>query len=231
MVDESSGRAFLPPPLLLTDLHDRLLDAYGPQRWWPAETRLEIIVGAVLTQNTAWANVERALENLRQAKALSLSRLLELPHEALAELLRPAGYFNVKARRLVNLLNAVPRRGGLRAMDGMETSELRARLLAVNGVGPETADDILLYAFGRPVFVIDAYTRRLFTRLGLASGNEPYDALRLGVERALPGAVGWYQEFHALVVAHAKQRCGPTPDCRGCPIHEACCYQGTVTGR
>jgi endonuclease-3 related protein len=230
MADDASRQAFRPPRWLLTDLHDRLLDVYGPQRWWPAETRLEIIVGAVLTQNTAWANVERALDNLRQARALSLSRLLALPHEALAELLHPAGYFNVKARRLVNLLNAVPRRGGLRAMDGMETAALRQRLLAVNGIGPETADDILLYAFGRPVFVIDAYTRRLFARLGLARGNEAYDDLRRGVEGALPGAVGWYQEFHALVVAHAKQRCRPTPDCPACPIRKVCGFQGALRG-
>ena len=230
MADESSAQAFLPPRWLLTDLHDRLLDAYGPQRWWPADTRLEIIVGAVLTQNTAWGNVERALNNIRREKALSLSRLLQLPHEALAGLLRPAGYFNVKARRLINLLTAVRRCGGLRAMDAMETVELRARLLAVNGVGPETADDILLYAFERPVFVIDAYTRRLFARLGLASGDEAYDELRIGVETALPGEVGWYQEFHALVVAHGKQRCRPKPACPGCPILAACGFQGAVSG-
>jgi endonuclease-3 related protein len=108
--------------------------------------------------------------------------------------------------------------------------ELRARLLAVNGVGPETADDILLYAFERPVFVIDAYTRRLFARLGLASGDEAYDELRIGVETALPGEVGWYQEFHALVVAHGKQRCRPKPACPGCPILAACGFQGAVSG-
>lgn len=201
-----------------------LSDSYGPQQWWPADSRLEVIVGAVLTQNTAWTNVERAIGNLRQAVVLNLESMLALEQEVLAAHLRPAGYFNLKARRLINLLTTIRELGGVDGLASIPTGTLRNRLLAVNGVGPETADDILLYAYHRPLFVIDAYTRRIFARLGLARGDEDYDRLRLAVESAVPGNTDWYQEFHALLVVHGKERCRPSPRCDGCPLVDLCSF-------
>lgn len=206
----------------LNEVSDKLCAAYGPQYWWPAENRFEIIVGAVLTQNTVWINVERAIDNLKQAGVLKLDAMLALEQQELAERLRPAGYFNLKARRLTNLLSAVRELGGVDGLARIPTLELRSRLLAVNGVGPETADDILLYAYHRPVFVVDAYTRRIFSRVGLALGDEAYDTLRLTVESAMPENTSWYQEFHALIVVHGKERCRPRPGCHDCPLAGVC---------
>ena len=153
-------------PLDLQQVHDRLLEAYGPQHWWPAEDAFEVMVGAILTQNTAWTNVEKAITALRGAGMLDADALLACEHETLAAHLRPVGYFNVKTRRLKNFCHWFSQQGGEPGLSGWQTGELRGALLSVNGVGPETADDMLLYAFERPVFVIDAYTRRLFGRLG-----------------------------------------------------------------
>lgn len=203
-------------------LHDRLLEIYGPQEWWPGDTRLEILVGAVLTQNTAWSNVERAIANLKAAGVLDWQRLLALPTKELSTLIRPAGYFNLKAARLRNLLRAIAHGGGERTMARRATAELRASLLAVNGIGPETADDILLYAFERPVFVVDAYTRRIFERLGWARGAESYEELRRGVERAVGDDARLLKELHALIVAHAKAVCRKAPQCEPCVLRRAC---------
>ena len=211
-------RGFSPSIERIRALHDTLLRAYGPQGWWPGDTRLEIMTGAVLTQNTAWTNVERAIANLKAAGALDLQRLRRLPGDELAGLIRPAGYFNVKARRLRHLFDAVFEAGGVDAMAQKGTRQLRELLLRVHGIGPETADDILLYAFGRPVFVIDAYTRRLFRRLGWATGDETYDVLRDGVERAVRGDAAVLKELHALIVVHAKKACRAKPCCDGCVL-------------
>lgn len=215
----------------------RLHEHYGPQHWWPGETPFEIMVGAVLTQNTAWANVERAIANLRRARALEPERILRVPPRALAAWIRPAGYFNVKARRLRNFCRWYLERGGYQALKKEDTATLRHDLLSVNGVGPETADDILLYAFERPVFVIDAYTRRIFSRLGLAEDGEGYEHLRrrfeAGLEKelrrppaALDGAcrdrVRLFNEYHALIVAHGKTVCRVRPNCPGCCLSRAC---------
>ena len=144
-----------------------MFDCYGPQYWWPADSAFEVMTGAILTQNTAWTNVEQAIGNLKKHKKLSARSILGLKHEQLADLIRPSGYFNIKARRLKNYCNWYQESGEFTELNTRDTQVLRNALLKVNGVGPETADDILLYAFERPVFVIDAYTRRLFSRLGL----------------------------------------------------------------
>ena len=200
----------------LRNVYQSLLDAYGPQDWWPAKTPFEVMVGAVLTQNTAWTNVERAIANLRRARCLTARAIVNCPVEALAEHLRPSGYFNLKAKRLRSFCTWYLERGGYRRLRGLDTEDLRAELLAVNGVGPETADDILLYAFERPVFVIDAYTRRLLARLKLIEGDEDYETLRAMVEQALEPDVVVFNEFHALIVQHAKQSCRKKPVCDGC---------------
>jgi endonuclease-3 related protein len=199
-----------------------LLSAHGPQAWWPADGPFEVMVGAVLTQNTAWVNVERAIENLKRAQALSATAIVGLPEPRLAELLRPSGYFNVKARRLRAFCAWYLAAGGLERLGRLQTARLRRALLAVPGVGPETADDILLYAFGRPVFVVDAYTRRLFGRLGLVDPDLPYDDVRRAFEAALGRRPALYNEYHALIVRHAKDVCRPRPLCAACCLSGRC---------
>ncbi|HHH39839.1 MAG TPA: endonuclease [Sedimenticola sp.] len=211
-------------PARVRRVYERLLGAYGPQAWWPGESRFEIMVGAVLTQNTAWVNVERAIGNLRQAGVLSLGGILALPRPRLAALIRPAGYYNVKAARLGNLCRFIDQQGGEAALEAMPTERLRPALLAVNGVGPETADDILLYAFERPVFVIDSYTRRIFSRLGMIAGDEPYEVLRLGFQAALGPETALYNEYHGLIVSHAKRACAKRPACGDCCLGGDCGY-------
>ena len=210
----------------LRQLYRRLFDRYGPQGWWPAETPFEVMVGAVLTQNAAWSNVERAIANLKAVDLLDPEAILALDPQRLAELIRPSGYFNVKARRLAALCRWFVERGGLGPLGVMETGPLREALLSVKGVGPETADDILLYAFHRPVFVVDAYTRRLFSRVGHDVGDHPYDILRLWIEARVPREVKVYNEYHALIVRHAKEHCRKRPLCEGCPLEKACRFAG-----
>ena len=202
-------------------VYQRLIGAYGDQSWWPADSSFEVMVGAVLTQNTAWTNVEKAISNLKHADSLTLEGLLALPDEALAELIRPSGYFNIKAKRLKNLCLWLAENGGERKLAAVDTGALRLSLLQVNGVGPETADDILLYAFARPVFVIDTYTRRLFTKLCLIQGTEPYEDLRQIFEAELEADVSLFNQYHALVVRHAREKCQQTADCRHCDVERA----------
>ncbi len=206
----------------LRGLFVHLAADYGHQHWWPADTRFEILIGAILTQNTAWTNVERALANLRARRWLGAKAILQAPRPQLAAALRPSGYYNLKAQRLRALCAWFVDAGGFRALDRWDTARLRQGLLGVHGVGPETADDILLYAFDRPVFVIDAYTRRLFARLGLLQGHPGYEALRAACERVLPPDVPAYQQAHALIVEHAKRRCRPRPLCASCVLRRRC---------
>jgi endonuclease-3 related protein len=181
------------------------------------------MLGAILTQNTAWTNVERALERLVQRCPLDAGSLLALPEAELADAIRPAGYFNVKARRLRAFCAAFVEAGGHDALAALDTPALRQALLAVNGIGPETADDMLLYAFERPVFVVDAYTRRLFTRLGLLAGDEGYETIRTRFEQALGPDVPLFNEYHALIVRHAKDLCrARAPRCAGCCLADGC---------
>jgi endonuclease-3 related protein len=220
----SPGEGFDPPPGELLSLYRRLRRRYGEQPWWPAETPFEVAVGAVLTQNAAWSNVERAITRLRERDWLSLEAILAADEAELAEAIRPSGYFNIKARRLHNLCRFLDRAGGLPALADVATHRLRHDLLGVNGIGPETADDILLYALERPVFVIDTYTRRLLQRLGLARGDEPYDVLREGFERALGPDVAVFQQYHALIVMHAKASCRKRPLCTECLLERVCAH-------
>ncbi len=204
----------------------RLHQAYGPQDWWPGDTPFEIMVGAVLTQNTAWRNVERAIANLIKYHALSPEAILAVRPERLANWLKPSGYFNVKAGRLRNFCRWYLTQGGLEALGALPLPVLREGLLSVNGIGPETADDIILYAFERPVFVIDAYTRRVFARLVLLDAAMAYESMRAAFEDAFasgPQRVQVFNEYHALIVVHAKNVCrSRRPLCQGCCLRTRC---------
>jgi endonuclease-3 related protein len=204
------------------EVYRKLFNHYGPQHWWPAETPFEVMVGAVLTQNTAWSNVERAIENLKQNHCLAPESILDTEIINLAEWLRPSGYFNIKAKRLRNFCQWYVNEGQFSVLSHWNTEKLRKGLLSVNGVGPETADDILLYAFERPIFVIDAYTRRIFSRLGFGFADEGYEHLRLKFENNLPAETKIFNEYHALIVVHAKEACKKTPNCSSCCLLECC---------
>lgn len=211
-------------------LYRGLLAGYGPQGWWPARTPFEVIVGAILTQNTSWRNVERAIASLRAARALAPGPMLELPEVRLAALIRPAGYYRVKARRLRNLLGHLARRhgGSVARMLRTPSRPLREELLAVSGIGPETADSILLYAAGRPVFVVDAYTRRVLSRHGLCRPDERYDRVQAVFTGALPPDAALFNEYHALLVRLGKEHCRPrAPRCADCPIGAGPAGRGT----
>jgi endonuclease-3 related protein len=208
---------------MLTDVYRRLFDAFGPQHWWPGDTRFEMMVGAMLTQNTSWRNVSRAISNLRQADLLDPHALHGVPLAELEELIRPAGYFRVKARRLRSLLDFLVERydGSLDAMFQTSLPELRRELLAVHGVGPETADSILLYAGGLPSFVVDTYTQRVLARHGWIGFDTDYHQVQDYVEGELPQDVAMYNEFHALLVRLGKDYCHKSnPRCAECPLRE-----------
>lgn len=204
------------------EVYRRLFSAYGPQHWWPGEAPFEIMVGAILTQNTAWSNVERAIANLRAAELLDPAAIVAVDLPTLATCLRPSGYFNVKADRLRAFCDWFLTQGGLDGLSAMETQQLRRALLSVKGVGAETADDILLYAFERPVFVVDAYTRRIFSRLGLVPDDIGYEPLRASFEQALVADVAQFNEYHALIVRHGKDFCRPKPRCDDCCLSANC---------
>lgn len=217
----------------VVELYQRLLAAYGPQGWWPGgDDPLEVVVGAILTQNTAWANVERALARLRDAEALSLRALRALPLEALARLILPSGTYAVKAVRLKAFVSLVDEAAGgdLAALLDLPADDLRDRLLATHGIGPETADAILLYAASRPAFVVDAYTRRIADRVGLVPSTPTYDGYSRLFSEALPPDPELLGEYHALLVEHAKRRCTKrAPRCGGCPLADVCASSGAET--
>lgn len=193
---------------------------FGPAGWWPAETPFEIAVGAILTQNAAWTNVEKAIANLKRERLLSPKKILAASGETLETALRPSGYFRIKAQRLRNFCAYLSENHGasLRRMARKPLDPLRGELLGVNGIGPETADDILLYACGKPVFVADAYTRRIFSRHGLVPPDIGYEALRAFFEDHLPADIELFQEYHALIVCTGKDFCRPSPRCEKCPL-------------
>ncbi|MFA5109877.1 MAG: endonuclease III domain-containing protein [Desulfobaccales bacterium] len=206
---------------LLIELYDKTWQALGPQGWWPGETPFEVAVGAILTQNTNWGNVAKAIAVLKDRDLLEPRALGDLPEAELAELIRPAGYYNVKARRLKNFLDFLANRydNSLAKMAGDEAERLRPALLGVKGIGPETADSILLYALHKPTFVVDAYTFRILSRHQLIGEACSYEELRgLFMER-LPSEVPLYQEYHALLVRLGKDWCRPKPRCDTCPLH------------
>lgn len=197
-----------------------MLHALGPQGWWPGRTRFEVIVGAILTQNTAWTNVARAIANLRQARVLTPKALVALPAPKLARLVQPSGYYRTKAARVKRFLRFLRARYALNLsrMFAERPSKLREELLAVSGIGPETADSILLYAGGVPVFVVDAYTRRILGRHGLIRADATYDAVQALFMENLPPDPALYNEYHALLVAVGKDFCRPLPRCARCPL-------------
>jgi endonuclease-3 related protein len=211
-------------------VYDRLLTALGPQQWWPGESPFEVMVGAVLVQNTSWKNVERAIGNLREAGLLEPQALFALPTAELEQLIQPAGYFRVKAKRLRNLLRYVVERydGSLDAMREVDAVQLRAELLAVNGIGPETADSILLYALDKPVMVVDAYTHRIWARHGWVDYDVDYHMLQEEVTAALPDEAPLFNELHALIVNVGHHWCKRVPKCEECPLRELLPAGGVV---
>ncbi len=195
-------------------------ERFGHQGWWPGETPLEVCVGAILTQNTNWSNVARAIANLRAADCMSVSALRALAHDRLAELIRPAGYFNVKAKRLKNFITHVHADWGddVEAFFDRPVAALREELLTINGVGRETADSMILYAAGKPTFVVDAYTGRILLRHGLIDPEYDYEMIKELLEDNLPADVELYNDFHAQFVAVGKNYCKPAARCAGCPL-------------
>lgn len=199
-----------------------MLERWGPQHWWPGETPLEVAVGAVLTQNTNWRNVEKAIANLKKNRALSVRALARTPAGRLAAWIRPAGYFNVKAKRLQAFIETVRKNSGytLQKMGRLKTGALREILLGTHGIGPETADSILLYAFQRPVFVVDAYTRRMLERHHWIADHATYDEVAALFTTSLPRKSRLFNEYHALIVKLGKEHCRKKALCRGCPLEK-----------
>jgi endonuclease-3 related protein len=207
----------------LDRIYKKLYRSLGRQYWWPAKTKLEVVVGAVLTQNTSWSNVERAISNLAKNNTLSFNKLYNLKIKKLARLIKPAGYFNIKARRLKNLLQFMNKnyQGSLRKMRREDTYKLREELLSVNGIGQETADSILLYALDKPIFVVDAYTKRIFSHLNIVAPDAPYEQIQKLFMDNLSADSGLFNEYHALLVRLGKDYCKKQrPLCQKCPIRD-----------
>ena len=214
-------------------MYRRLRRHFGHAGWWPGETPFEVCVGAILTQNTSWANVEKALDVLRRGRRLSYEGLRSLPPSRIAPLIRSSGYYNVKARRVKAFVDFLGREYGGRAerMAGEDPWALRGRLLTVRGIGRETADSIVLYAAGLPLFVVDAYTRRVFGRLGLLRGDEAYDDVQGLFMKRLPPDVALYNDYHAQIVTLGRDVCRPRPRCGACPLDGTCTRRGVDTAR
>ncbi len=209
----------------LLEIHDDLLARFGPQHWWPGDTPFEVVIGAILTQSTSWRNVERAIANLKKQGILNPEGLHRIDEKELALLIKSAGYYNAKARKLKEFMNHLYQNydGDLDRMFSRPTDELRQELLSIWGIGPETADSIRLYAAGKPVFVADAYTKRIYSRLGLVDEGIDYDGLKDYSEKNLPRDAVIFNEFHALLVKLGKEHCRKTkPVCCGCQLEKRC---------
>ncbi len=218
---------------MLFQYYSALLGRFGPQRWWPARTRLEVILGAILTQNTAWHNATLALRNLRQSGLLSWHGLRRASLARLESCVRPAGFYRQKARTIGNFVDWLTRRhsGSLHRLLSLPPEELRRELLDLKGLGPETADAILLYAAKRPFFVADAYTRRVLSRHGFVSPAAGYSEAQEFLHAHLPRDASLFNELHALLVEVGKKHCGPkSPKCAGCPLKEFLTHNGTAQG-
>jgi endonuclease-3 related protein len=204
----------------LLAVYKTLQKTYGPQGWWPADTPFETIVGAILTQNTAWANVEKAISNLKMAGVLSAEKMRRIDLKKLARLIRPAGYYNIKAKRLKNFISFFYSKynGSIGNLSSENPEKLRKALLSVNGIGPETCDSIMLYALGKRIFVIDAYTKRIFSRHSFFKASADYHAIQKYFMDNLPKNIKLYNEYHALVVRLAKDFCRTKPACDKCPL-------------
>jgi endonuclease III related protein len=208
---------------VLQEVYQRLLDAFGPQNWWPGDTHFEMMVGAILVQNTNWQNVKRAINNLREADLLDPHALNDVPDEELEELIRPAGYYRIKARRLRSLIRFFVERygGSIEAMFRTPLDQLRRELLGVHGVGPETADSILLYAGSLPTFVVDAYTHRILSRHAWIDLESDYHQIQEYFHDHLPADAAMFNEYHALLVNLGKHYCKKSkPLCKTCPLKE-----------
>ena len=205
---------------VLTGIYDRLFESFGKQYWWPGDSKFEVIIGAILTQNTNWTNVEKAIKNLKAAKVFTPRKLYEIKQEELAELIKPSGYFNVKAKRLKHFIEwlFVNYNGSLAKLFKLDYTELREQLLSVNGIGRETADSIILYAAEKPTFVVDAYTKRVLVRHGVITDDCDYDTIKAVFEDNLPKEVSLFNEYHALIVMVGKYYCKPKMKCEECPL-------------
>ena len=229
-----------PKKASLKNIYNTLLKEYGTQRWWPTTPRgkekpvynsgpkneqqiFEVMVGAILTQNTAWQNVEQAIVNINREKIMNPEKLNNLSKCFIAKTIRPSGYFNMKAQKLKNLAVFIVN-NPIKIIKKLPANKLREKLLEVNGIGPETADSIILYAFNKPTFVIDAYTKRIFSRLGLCHESVSYDELQKLFTDKLPCEAELFNEYHALIVKHAKESCRKTPLCSECCIKEKCSF-------
>jgi endonuclease-3 related protein len=208
----------------LVDVYHRLMGRFGPQHWWPADEPFEVIIGAILTQSAAWGNVEKAINNLREAGALSPRALRKLPQSELAELVYPCGYYNAKALKLkaFALWLGNHYNDDLNKLFALNAADLRQQLLSVHGIGPETADSIILYAAGKPAFVVDAYTRRIMGRLGLAPERDSYAAYQALFTEHLPKDAQMFNEYHALLVCLGKNVCRRQPLCADCCLEDIC---------
>lgn len=206
----------------LLEIYQSLFDFFGPQHWWPGQTPFEIAIGAILTQNTSWSNVEKAIANIKAAGRLDACKLHALDMEELEPLIHPAGYFRVKAKRLRNFTSWLCERygGDMQSLEGVATNRLREELLGVSGIGPETADSILLYALNRPIFVVDTYTARVAVRHGLIPAEGlAYSPLQDLFMSNLEPDAAFFNEFHALLVMTGKDYCKPRPKCQACPLN------------
>lgn len=202
-----------------------LLDRYGPREWWPADTPFEVMVGAILTQRTSWANVELAIRNLKDSGLLDAKRLASARPRKVMELVRPSGFYRQKAERVMNIARHFGSNySSLDLFFEKPVPELRSELLELDGIGKETADSIILYAGEKPIFVVDAYTRRLCERLGLEVDTTSYDRIQSFFQGNLPEDVELFKEFHALIVHHCKERCRTNPYCEGCPLVRKCAF-------
>ena len=205
----------------LKDMYKRMFSFFGPQNWWPADTPLEVMIGAILTQNTNWKNVEKAISNLKERGLLDMLKLYEISEEELSILIRPAGYFKIKAKRIKNLISYIVENynASLKDFFSLTTNTLRDELLSIKGIGPETADSILLYAAHRPVFVVDAYTFRIMKRHNIIWDDISYEELQELFMKNLPPDEQLFNEFHALIVRTGKCFCKKNPLCSACPLN------------
>ena len=201
-------------------IYNKLCSHFGPQHWWPGETPFEVAVGAVLTQNTNWGNVEKAIDNLKRKGKLNASGIHNITTERLAALIKPAGYFNVKAKRLKHFVSFLMKDygGSMSRMKDAKLPSIREHLLRVNGIGPETADSIILYALEEPVFVVDAYTKRVLSHHNIKDHDASYDSFQELFHSNLKRDVRLFNEYHALFVRVAKEHCRTKPICEGCPL-------------
>lgn len=205
-------------------IYEILLAAYGEQKWWPAEHPFEMMVGAILTQSTNWRSVEKAIYNLKEENMLDAAKIANCDIKKLSELIRPSGFYNQKSQRLKTFSSFYVKHGKVDGLKKWQKSILRNMLLSISGIGPETADSMLLYALEKPVFVVDAYTKRIFTRLGLLPEKADYHTTQSYFEQRLTHALPLFQEYHALIVEHAKRHCRSKPLCLACPLYKQCAH-------